>query len=73
MKLGIIIPTKNEEKFLPLLAKSLLSQTFKNYVVIIADANSTDKTREIAKSYGFKIIEGGMPHEGRNAGAAAAI
>jgi glycosyltransferase involved in cell wall biosynthesis len=70
--LSIIIITKNEEQYLPKLLESLKNQTFKNFEIIISDANSTDKTREIAKSYGCKIIKGGKPAKGRNNGAKAA-
>ncbi|MDR0911148.1 MAG: glycosyltransferase [Methanobrevibacter sp.] len=72
MKLSIIIPTYNEEEYLPILLESIKSQEFTDYEIIIADANSTDKTREIAKSYACKIVKGGMPAVGRNNGAAIA-
>jgi len=45
--LSIIIPTLNEEKFLPHLLKSLKDQTFKDFEIIVADNNSTDITRSI--------------------------
>lgn len=69
MILSIIIPTYNEEEYLPILLDSIKKQNFKDYEVIIADANSTDKTREIAKEYGCIVTEGGMPAVGRNNGA----
>lgn len=69
MKISIIIPTLNEEKYLPKLLKSIKEQEFTDYEVIIADANSTDKTLEIAQEYGAKVIPGGMPAVGRNKGA----
>ncbi|MDI9623759.1 MAG: glycosyltransferase family protein [Methanothermobacter sp.] len=69
MKLTIIIPTYNEEEYLPRLLESIKNQDFKDYEIIVADANSTDKTREIAEMYGCKIVEGGLPAEGRNNGA----
>ena len=67
--ISIIIPTKNEERFLPGLLKSIKKQTLKNIEIIIADANSTDKTKIIAKRKKCKIINGGFPDEGRNNGA----
>ena len=73
MKTAIIIPTKNEEKYLPMLATSIRKQTYKNFLVIIADAFSTDNTRKIAESYGFVVVDGGMPFAGRNNGASEAI
>lgn len=69
MKLSIIIPTYNEEKYLPQLLDSIKSQTFTDYEIIIADAQSKDRTREIAKSYGCKVVDGGLPALGRNSGA----
>lgn len=35
----------------------------------MADANSTDKTREVAESYGCTVVDGGLPAVGRNNGA----
>lgn len=69
---SIIVPTKNEEKNLPFLLRSLKAQTFTDFEVIVADAGSTDKTREVAGSFGARVIEGGLPGTGRNRGAAAA-
>lgn len=67
--LSIIIISKNEEKVLPRLLISIKNQNFKEYELILSDANSTDKTREIAKRFGCKIVEGGLPAKGRNNGA----
>jgi len=70
--LTIVIPTKNEQENLPRLLMSIRSQTYTDYEIVVADAASTDKTREIAESYGARVVEGGMPGPGRNRGAAAA-
>ncbi|MBZ9570338.1 glycosyltransferase [Methanobrevibacter sp. TMH8] len=72
MKLSIIIPTYNEEEYLPILLKSIKSQKFKDYEIIVADANSCDNTLKIAESYGCNIVEGGLPGIGRNNGAKVA-
>ncbi|HAK46677.1 MAG TPA: glycosyl transferase family 2 [Spirochaeta sp.] len=72
MKISIVIPTKDEEELLPGLLKSINSQDFKDYEVIVADAFSTDRTREIAAEAGAIVVDGGMPGAGRNAGARAA-
>ena len=69
MKLSIIIPAKNEEKYLPKLLASIKKQSFKNYEIIVADNNSKDKTREIARKYKCKIVKGGLPGKARNEGA----
>lgn len=67
--LSIIIPTFNEEKYLPLLLESIKKQNFLDYEIIVADAGSKDKTLEIAKKYGCKVVPGGLPAKGRNEGA----
>lgn len=72
MRLSIIIPTFNEEKLLPRLLSSIGSQTFKDCEVIVADADSTDRTREVAERFGARVVEGGLPGPGRNKGAEAA-
>ncbi|MBQ8018465.1 MAG: glycosyltransferase [Methanobrevibacter sp.] len=69
MILSIIIPTYNEEEYLPVLLDSIKKQSFDDYEIIVADANSTDKTRDIAKSYGCIVVDGGLPAVGRNNGA----
>ncbi|MFZ5392280.1 MAG: glycosyltransferase [Patescibacteria group bacterium] len=72
MKISVIIPTLNEEKYLPKLLGDLKKQTFTDFEVIVADAFSKDKTRKIAESYGAKVVDGGMPAVARNAGAKVA-
>lgn len=72
MKISIIIPTYNEEEYLPKLLESIKSQDFTDYEVIVADAQSNDNTREIAKEYGCIVVEGGLPGPGRNRGAEVA-
>lgn len=72
MILSIIIPTYNEEEYLPVLLESIKKQNFDDYEIIVADANSTDKTREIAESYGCIVVDGGLPAVGRNNGAKVA-
>ncbi len=67
--LSIIIPTKNEEKYLPRLLESIKNQTLKDYEIIVADAGSEDRTKQIAESYKCKIVPGGHPSKGRNNGA----
>ena len=70
--LSIIIPTLNEEKNLTKLLESIKSQDFEEYEIIVADADSKDNTRKIAKKYGCRIVKGGSPAKGRNAGAKVA-
>lgn len=72
LPISIIIPTFNEGKYLPNLLKSIKKQTLQPKEVIIADAFSIDNTRSVAKEYGCKVIDGGLPAVGRNQGAKAA-
>lgn len=70
--LSIIIPTKNEEKNLPILLSQIKKQDFSDYEIIVADAGSQDRTVEIAQGFGCIIIKGGLPAKGRNEGAKTA-
>lgn len=70
--LSVIIPTYNEEEYLPFLLRSLQGQSYRDFEVIVADNASTDSTRAVAEAAGARIVGGGMPGAGRNKGAAAA-
>ena len=67
--ISLIIPTKNEERYLPKLLDSIKKQKFGKYEILVADAGSTDKTTQIAKKYGCRVVKGGSPSFGRNQGA----
>lgn len=69
MKLSIVIPTFNEEKYLRNLLLEIKKQDFKDYEIIVSDAGSDDKTTEIAKEFGCILTYGGLPSKGRNEGA----
>lgn len=47
----VVIPTLNEEKHLPNLLGDLEKQTFKNFAILVVDANSEDRTRDIAGEF----------------------
>lgn len=49
--LSIVIPTLNEEKYLPLLLGDLVAQTNKSFEVVIVDGNSEDKTVQEAQRF----------------------
>lgn len=70
--LSIIIPTLNEEKYLPRLLDSIKSQDYVDYEIIVADAGSIDRTVAIATSYDCQVVLGGLPAKGRNEGAKVA-
>lgn len=69
--LSIIIPTLNEEKNLPNLLESIKSQEFNDYEVIVSDAKSIDKTKEIALKSNCLFISSEIKHPShqRNQGA----
>jgi len=67
--ISIVIPALNEEKYLPKLLDCIKSQSYTDYEVIVADADSIDNTRKIALKNGYRIAKGGMPAVGRNKGA----
>ena len=69
MMFSIIIPTLNEERYLPRLLGSIRNQRFRDYEIIVADAHSKDKTRDIARRFGCRIVNGGISSLGRNNGA----
>lgn len=70
--LSIIIPALNEEKHLSRLLGSIKRQGLDKYEVIVADANSTDRTVAIARKFKCKVVQGGLPAKGKNNGAAVA-
>ncbi len=69
MNVSIIIPTLNESAYLPRLLRALKEQHFPAQEVIVADAASTDNTVAIAQEWGARVVVGGLPAVGRNAGA----
>lgn len=54
-QISIVIPSYNEELYLPTLLKDLADQTSKEFEVIIADGKSTDKTKQKALSFEKKV------------------
>lgn len=56
MKISVVIPTFNEEKYLALTLESLRHLEHLPDEILIIDSNSTDKTRDVAKKYGARIV-----------------
>jgi biofilm PGA synthesis N-glycosyltransferase PgaC len=70
----IVIPCKNEEKYIGHLLEDLSKQSvIRDVRVIVADADSTDSTVSIVKLYddllNIEVIKGGTVSVGRNNGA----
>lgn len=55
---SVAIPTLNSAKTLEKTLKSIKDQTYKNTEIIVADGNSIDDTRKIAREYKAKICDG---------------
>lgn len=53
--ISVIIPVYNCDRYLSEAIKSVLNQTYKSLEIIIVDDGSTDKSAEIAKSFGDVI------------------
>ena len=72
--LTIVIPCKNEGKYIGFLLEDLSQQTgIADVRIIVADADSTDNTVSIVKLYddvlNIEVIKGGSVSVGRNNGA----
>jgi glycosyltransferase involved in cell wall biosynthesis len=74
MKVSVVIPTFNEEKYIGKCLESLEKQIDEPDEIIIVDNNCTDRTIEIAKTFNVRIVkettQGMIP--ARNAGFDAA-
>jgi glycosyltransferase involved in cell wall biosynthesis len=70
MRISVIIPAYNAERFLPRCLKSVFAQTLKPVEVIVVDDGSTDNTAALAGKLGATVIT--VPNGGsaaaRNAG-----
>ena len=69
LTLTVVIPALDEAARLPKLIDSLNRQSRRPDAIIVADAGSTDGTRQIVVAHSAKVVDGGMPGVGRNAGA----
>lgn len=79
VKLSIVIPTLNEEKYVAGILSDLIKQTEKNFEVLVVDGESGDKTvaevKKFAKKLTLKIVTGvgrGVSRQ-RNLGAKEAV
>src|ERR1700722_10468534 len=65
--ISVVIPAYNAEKYLEETLKSVRSQAFSDYEIIVIDDGSTDRTAQIATGYDGVILM-----QQTNRGAAAA-
>lgn len=56
MKISVIIPAYNEEKFIGQAISALQKQDHPDFEIIVVNNNSTDNTESIAKSYGVTVV-----------------
>lgn len=58
MKISVIVPAYNAEKYIGQCIKALLNQSYRreDYEVIVVDDGSTDKTADIIKDYPLRYI-----------------
>ena len=56
MKISVVIPAYNAERFLPRCLKSVFAQTLKPEEVIVVDDGSTDNTAALAAELGTTVI-----------------
>lgn len=54
MKISVIIPVYNVEKYLKRCLDSIINQTYKNLEIILIDDGSTDKSSNICDEYAAK-------------------
>jgi glycosyltransferase involved in cell wall biosynthesis len=72
--ISVIVPAFNEEKLLPATLEAIQRALTGDHELIIVDNESTDRTREIAKATGAKIVDETVHNISRvrNTGVAAA-
>ena len=69
IKVSVIVPSYNTERYIGRMIVCLLAQTYNDLQLILIDDGSTDKTAEIIKSYPDRRIE---YYYQKNAGVSAA-
>ncbi len=56
MKISVVIPAYNEERYIGICIEHVLNQTVKPDEIIVVDNNSTDSTKEVIKTYPVTYI-----------------
>jgi glycosyltransferase involved in cell wall biosynthesis len=69
-EVSIVIPALNEAANLAELLPQLWAQTLPPVEIVVADHHSRDRTVQVARQGGARLVEGGRPAQARNAGAA---
>jgi GT2 family glycosyltransferase len=69
---SVVIPVLEEERRLPALLARLRRQVPAVEIVVAVAPTGRDRSREVARAGGARVVTGGTPGQGRNAGARAA-
>ena len=56
MKVSIVIPAHNEESCIEETLRCVLRQNYPDFEVIVVDNNSQDRTAELARGMGVKVV-----------------
>ncbi len=62
---SVIIPTYNSKRTIRQCLESIKNQTYPNIEVIVVDGGSSDRTMDIAMSFGAKVIISDIPNRSR--------
>jgi glycosyltransferase involved in cell wall biosynthesis len=77
VKVSVIIPAYNGDRYLAEAIDSVLQQTYQDYEIIVVDDGSTDNTAQVVKQYGKAVRYLSQINQGvaasRNLGLAAAL
>jgi glycosyltransferase involved in cell wall biosynthesis len=65
VKIGVVIPARNEEKYIGKTLASISNQSLKPDKVVVVDDGSSDRTAEIAKQFSVTVLS--RPDRGYNA------
>ena len=57
IKIGVFIPARNEEKYLPKTLESLVTQDLNPERIIVINDGSSDKTKDVALKYDCEVID----------------
>jgi Glycosyl transferase family 2 len=77
VKVSVVIPAYNGDRYLAAAIDSVLGQTYQDYEIVVVDDGSTDNTAQVVKQYGKAVRYLSQTNQGvaasRNLGLAAAM
>ena len=66
MKISVVIPAYNVEKYINRSINSALNQAYSPFEIIVVDDKSTDNTPNLIKEYGEKVNYYKNPNKGQS-------